>query len=175
MQGLPLISRLGYATRHTLPTRSYPRNCSSKWPISARRSARLKRPETALRCPTLRPKARKRGLASTTAYLCTILQHFQSLSKGSNSCTRIVLQPRSSVAASLPTRWFRDNVTTERCSAHYVRFKSVTRCPDLQQLSSRNWKASRLQAPVKREPDAIIEVPLANLTPFPLTRKRYQS
>ena len=50
-----MISRLGYATRHTLPTRSYPRNCSSKWPISARRSGRLKRPETALRWPTLRP------------------------------------------------------------------------------------------------------------------------
>ncbi len=33
----------------------------------------LERPENALRCPTLRPEARKRGLASTTACFCTIL------------------------------------------------------------------------------------------------------
>jgi|ERR1019366_8008012 hypothetical protein len=65
------------------------------------RRAAYSGPETALRCPTLRPKARKRGLVLTTAHFCAIQGHFQSFSKASSSRTRIVFPAaRSSAAAS---------------------------------------------------------------------------
>ena len=75
-------------------------------PRCRQRPPRLTRPETALRCPTLRPRARKRGLHRPWRISAPIHGLFSRSPEGSSSCTRIVLHPRSSVAASLPTRWY---------------------------------------------------------------------
>ena len=62
MQSLPLISRLGYAFPPTLPTRGYPRNCSSKLPIRRASGDPPKAPGNRPTLPHVASGARKRGL-----------------------------------------------------------------------------------------------------------------